>query len=367
MPEQIGYLKEIGLDYGWGPTAMVEWLLEHIHVYSGLPWWGSIAVTAIAVRVALIPLFIKSSDVGARMQAMQPVLKPLSVKMTEALRNRQHELAQKYRAEMKAVSKAAGIKNSAMFTPMLLQGVFGFCAFKLLRAMANLPVPGLEEGGFLWVTDLTQTDPYLLLPVIMAASMHVMFRFGGESGAALSNPAMRPIFYYVMPSIIFLSTIWLPACVDLWLASAGLLGIGQAALLRRPAIRDALGLVPLAPGDPRNPSNAANNATSKTIDAKGTSRPYSSSATAGIRYQAPNIRTAGGASPEMHPQPVSQGVVEKTKSSLSEITKGLKTSWNDAKAKYGVDDGPKNKTRSKEFIRKAEAYEKKWQERNKGR
>lgn len=33
IPEQIGYLKDLGLDYGWGPTSFVQWLIENIHVY----------------------------------------------------------------------------------------------------------------------------------------------------------------------------------------------------------------------------------------------------------------------------------------------------------------------------------------------
>ncbi|KAF1346300.1 60Kd inner membrane protein-domain-containing protein [Delphinella strobiligena] len=286
MPEQIGYLKEIGLDYGWGPTAMIEWGLEHVHVYSGLPWWGSIVATALCFRLALFPLFLRSSDVGARQAAMLPITKPLTTRMMEAFKAQDMETGARLRSDLNDINKRAGISMTVLMGPALLQAVFGFCAFKLMRAMANLPVPGLENGGILWFVDLTQRDPYLALPAIMAISMHAIFRMGGESGAPMQNPAMRPFMLYVMPGLVFISTVWLPANLNLWLATTGLVGMAQVSLFRQADVRSALGMAPLVPNDPRTPG--AHPGPANTIDVKGFSRPSSSQS---LRYQAPNIKT----------------------------------------------------------------------------
>ena len=32
--------ERLGIDYNPGPAVCCRWLLEHIHVYTGLPWWG---------------------------------------------------------------------------------------------------------------------------------------------------------------------------------------------------------------------------------------------------------------------------------------------------------------------------------------
>lgn len=372
MPEQIGYLKEIGLDYGWGPTAMIEWGLEHIHVYTGLPWWGSVMATALCFRLALLPMFKRSSDIGARQAAMQPITKPLSAKMMEAYKTNDIETAARLRSEINSINKRAGISMSALMGPALLQGVFGFCAFKLMRAMANLPVPGLEDGGLLWFTDLTQRDPYLALPAIMALSMHVIFRMGGESGAPMANPAMRPIMLYVMPGLVFVSTIWMPACLDLWLATTGLTGMAQVALFRQAGVRSALGMAPLVPTDPRTPG--AHPAAANTIDVKGTSRP---SPNQPLRYQAPNIKTSSPSGASQSSAPITEepkpDLITRTKermtTSINSMSDGFKTTYAEAQAKaasYGSRNQKVSKTRSKEFLKQAADYERRWQKVQKG-
>lgn len=403
MPEHIGYLKEIGLDYGWGPTAMVEWALEHVHIWSGLPWWSSIAVTALGLRLVMAPLFLRSSDVGARMQSMQPIIKPLNARMMEAYKSSNVEAATKLRAELKSIYAAAGISQSAMFTPAIIQGIFGFCAFRLMRAMANLPVPGLETGGFLWLTDLTARDPYYILPAVMAASMHVVFRLGGESGAPMANEAMKPIMLYVLPSVIFVSTIWMPACLDIWLATAGLTGIVQVTAFRQPGVRRYFKMAPLPVYDPRHPNsntqqqswtnnNTAAPKPANTIDVKGSSRPFSNSAAAATgTYQAPSTPTGGakftprssaantsatphGSEPEQQQQDT-RTFVERAKSNatskINSIGDGFKTQMDQARVYADQLAGNKSqkgsKTRSKEFLRQAQQYEKEWQRKNKGR
>ncbi|KAL1303005.1 hypothetical protein AAFC00_003321 [Neodothiora populina] len=372
IPEQIGYLKEIGLDYGWGPTAMIEWALEHIHVYSGMPWWGSIIATAVCFRLCLLPLFKKSSDIGARQAAMLPVTKPLSTKMMEAMKAGDNDGMARYRAQLQAINKQAGISTSAMLTPALIQGVFGFCAFRLMRAMANLPVPGLETGGALWFTDLTQSDPYMLLPAVMALSMHTVFRFGGESGAPMTNPAMKPLMLYVMPCVIFISTLWMPANLDLWLATTGISGIAQVTTFRNPAVRKALGMSPLVPSDPRSPHpHHKDTTTSNTIDVKGTSRPYAQSiqARASLRYQAPNIKTVGGRAnnanlPTQEEKDRIGGMVDAFYKNMNTVGDGIKTFRDNTVAKAAQLNGStakkESKTRSKEFLRQADLYEQRW-------
>lgn len=393
MPEHIGYLKEIGLDYGWGPTAMVEWALEHVHIWSGLPWWSSIAITALGLRLVMAPLFLRSSDIGARMQAMQPVIKPINDRMKAAMTTSDMEAATKLRAELKAVYKAAGIAPSAMLAPALIQGIFGFCAFRLMRAMANLPVPGLENGGFLWLSDLTARDPYYILPAVMAASMHVVFRLGGESGAPMTNEAMKPIMLYVLPSVIFISTLWMPACLDIWLATTGLVGIVQVTSFRQPGVRKFFKMAPLPTNDPRRPQPwsgpSSSAATQRTIDVKGSSRPFSNSASSAT-YQAPTGATgatfiprssaAAAAAATVKPAPAAPEVdtrsfIERTKSNATSSINKMGEGWGDAKdqarALFKNQMGGKgeqtSKTRSKEFLRRAQQYEKDWQRRNNGR
>jgi len=176
IPESIGYLKSLGLDYGNGPTAVMEWLLEHIHVYAGTPWWVSITLTAIVVRIVLFRPYVAAAENGARMQAILPITKPISDKMTEAFRNKDNDAVQQLRTELSRINARAGVKYYKSFAGPLLQGVAGFGTFFLLKAMSKLPVPGLETGGMLWFTNLAIPDPYFIFPFATATVLHWVLR-----------------------------------------------------------------------------------------------------------------------------------------------------------------------------------------------
>jgi YidC/Oxa1 family membrane protein insertase len=79
-------------------------------------------------------------------------------------------------ADMKQLYKAADIKISRLFLPLLVQGPLGFGTWRLLNGMAALPVPGMDEGGLLWVKDLTVSDPYLILPMVTGLAFFWTFK-----------------------------------------------------------------------------------------------------------------------------------------------------------------------------------------------
>jgi YidC/Oxa1 family membrane protein insertase len=175
IPEHIGYLKSIGIDYGFGPTGFVEWILEHIHILCGTPWWASIALTAITFRIISFKAFVGASDNAAKMSTISHITKPLQQKMSEASRAGDTQRALMHRQELQLVYKRAGIKLWKSMAP-LLQGLIGYGTFVLIRAMSNLPVPGLETGGILWFSNLTIPDPYFILPLATAGILHLVLR-----------------------------------------------------------------------------------------------------------------------------------------------------------------------------------------------
>jgi YidC/Oxa1 family membrane protein insertase len=175
MPEQIGYLKNLGLDYGWGPTALVEWTLEHIHIFAGTPWWISIALTAVLVRAVLFKPYINAAENGTKLATIMPIIKPLQAKMSEASREGRPEEVWKLRRELQLINKRAGISMYKTFIPFL-QVFTGYGTFVLLRAMAKLPVPGLETGGILWFTNLTIPDPMFIFPFATSLVLHWVLR-----------------------------------------------------------------------------------------------------------------------------------------------------------------------------------------------
>lgn len=375
-------MKDLGLDYGWGPTALIEWSLEHVHVLSGMPWWGSIAATAFLYRLFLVPMFMKANENGAKMRAMQPITQPMNAKMMDAMRNGDRVTAMTMRQELMQINKAAGVSTFGMLVPSIVQGVFGFCAFRLLRAMSNLPVPGLETGGFLWITDLTQTDPYLLLPAIMGGTLHLVMRMGGETGTPVTE-SMRPFLLYVFPGIVLITTAWLPAALNVWLCTTGIMGVAQVHLLKRPKVRRFFGLQPMV--DPAQAKRDAIRAglikeEPATIDVKAKSYPADQRPV----YQAPNVKFSTNSAPPKRnaassassasavvqaPQSPFDAVKEKGFGMFNKAGKSwdaMKEGLNDQIIRMrGSNNKRQSKTRSAEFMKAAEDYERKWQKFNK--
>lgn len=174
-PEHIGYLKSLGLYYGYGPTSCVEWLLEHTHVYCGTPWWASVALTAVFIRIAFLKLYIDAADNGARMARTAPQTKPLHEKMLNHQRNNDQAAMMAVRQEISVIHKRAGVKMWKSMLPMV-QMFTGYGTFVLLRAMSKLPVPGMETGGILWFQNLAIPDPLFILPLAAAGVLHVVLR-----------------------------------------------------------------------------------------------------------------------------------------------------------------------------------------------
>jgi YidC/Oxa1 family membrane protein insertase len=178
IPEQIGFLKTLGLDYGWGPTSLMQYLLESVYVYTGLPWWASIGVVAVAVRLALLkPTFNATQN----SQIQQDLRKdPKYVAATDEMKSMMisgnHLAGAEARARVSMMHRAAGFSIWKSAVP-LLQIPIGFGMFRLIKGMAALPVPSFESGGVLWFTDLAAADPLFILPIaasiVMMAGMRV--------------------------------------------------------------------------------------------------------------------------------------------------------------------------------------------------
>ena len=175
LEEHIGYLKALGLDYGWGPTAMMEYILEHVHIWSQTPWWASIILSAFLVRLALFKLNVNAADQAGRLARATPQIKPIQDKIRVASASRDTPTMMVLSAQMKAIMKAEGVSYAKLLGPFL-QIPLGYGTFRLLQGMSHLPVPGLDSGGILWIRDLTIADPYFTLPMLTSVMMYYTFK-----------------------------------------------------------------------------------------------------------------------------------------------------------------------------------------------
>lgn len=172
--EGIGYLKSLGLDYGWGFTSTMQWCLEHVHAWTGLGWAGAIMTTAVLMRAVMFYPQIQATKFSVDMKRMQE--DPRSAEVMAGIKKsmREGDRASQQQAQLlnNILRKEYNVPMSRMawsFIPI----PFSIGLFRIITGMTHIPVPALETAGFLWFHDLTIADPYMVLPFIATAIMIV--------------------------------------------------------------------------------------------------------------------------------------------------------------------------------------------------
>lgn len=237
--DQIGYLQSIGLADGYGPTALIERMLEYTHVYSGLPWWGTIIAGTFIARAFMFPLYVKSSANMAKMARVKPELDQLmnDIKTGD---NEDRMLAMRKRTKL---YKENGIKTAHSLLPMAqLPLAYGF--FQATRKMAAYPVEGFSTQGAYWFQDLTQVDPYLGLQILTALVVTGMMRSGGETGAQAMNPMMKKVMTW-LPFASILITQSMSSAVVLYFAANSVFSFFQSLVLKNKYFRKFAGIPPI--------------------------------------------------------------------------------------------------------------------------
>lgn len=257
VPERIGFLKELGLDFGYGPTTCCAWVLEHVHVYTGMPWWGSIAAMALLFRAIMFFPTLGSTRQQARLLKLKanPAFAKAEADFKDAAwRTKDQHAMLMARTEMSRLRKAAGHSVLRSFAGLAMLP-FSYGMFRLLRSMAALPVPGLETGGLAWFTDLSVYDPFYILPSISAAFTMLMFK---QMQATAINPAADDIMgavskgmMWFIPPLMFVGTAWLASGIQWFFLVLTLGTVAQTRATLSPAFRRWADLPPLPHPDTR--------------------------------------------------------------------------------------------------------------------
>ncbi|KAF4978649.1 hypothetical protein FZEAL_5011 [Fusarium zealandicum] len=242
VPEGLGFLSAIGLDYGWGPTSVMQWFLEHVHVYGDLSWGGSIVATALLLRAVMFYPQLRSLKFNALMAEVKK--DPRSIEAMEltkkGLKLGDKEMQQKGQFLAKMVNAEYGAAPMGIGWT-LLQVPFSFGLFRVLNGMVHIPVPALENAGFLWFPDLTASDPYFLLPALGTSLLFGAMVVNAKYTPAAQQAMMKKMMW-VLGTGGFLATTFLSAGVNLMMVSTGMGTLLTALIFNTKAVRRAVGL-----------------------------------------------------------------------------------------------------------------------------
>jgi YidC/Oxa1 family membrane protein insertase len=148
-------------------VAVLAYALEFFHGL-GLEWWLSIAALTVVVRLILFPLTIKQVRSMRAMQDLRPEL--------EKIRGQYSNNRQRQQEEMMKLYQERNINPLGGCLPILVQMPIFIGIFYVIRQFGGYgdvegTKPSFQDGGILWFTNLSEMDPYLILPVVSALTM----------------------------------------------------------------------------------------------------------------------------------------------------------------------------------------------------
>jgi len=217
--QSAGHGLSLLVDLGWfDPVAgvMVD-LLKVLSDFTG-NWGFAIILLTLIVRLMLFPLTAKSMKSMGKMRLLKPEMDRINELYADDREAKGAAIMELYRREK--VSPLGGC------LPMLAQMPIFFALYQSL--MTNVELYNAPFVG--WLTDLSSSDPFYILPVSLGVLMFFQQRLAPAGGM---DPTQRKIMMWAMP--IFLTGIMLvlPAGLCLYMVTSSALGIAQQTWIHR--------------------------------------------------------------------------------------------------------------------------------------
>ncbi|MFL9959752.1 membrane protein insertase YidC [Paraburkholderia sediminicola] len=217
MLEGIAPGLELVKDYGW-VTIIAKplfWLLEKIHSYVG-NWGWSIVLLTVLIKAVFFPLSAASYKSMARMKAITPRM--------QALRERFKGDPQKMNAALMELYKTEKVNPFGGCLPVVIQiPVFISLYWVLLSSVEMRGAPWI-----LWIHDLSQQDPFFILPVLMAVSMFLQTKLNPTP----PDPVQAKMMMF-MPIAFSVMFFFFPAGLVLYYVVNNVLSIAQQYYITR--------------------------------------------------------------------------------------------------------------------------------------
>jgi YidC/Oxa1 family membrane protein insertase len=240
-PQEQSALKTVApgldlvVDYGWLHiiAAPIFWVLAFINQLVG-NWGWSIIVLTVLIKLLFYPLSAASYKSMARMRALTPRLAVLKERYADDKARMNQEMMRLYQTEK--VNPLGGC------LPILIQiPVFIALYWVLLGAVEMRGAPWI-----FWIEDLSVSDPYYVLPVIMMVSMLVQTRLNPTPPDPLQARMML-----IMPLVFGVMFFFFPSGLVLYWVVNNLISIAQQWQINRMLDKPRKITRPAAANDPK--------------------------------------------------------------------------------------------------------------------
>ncbi|MGI8496210.1 MAG: membrane protein insertase YidC [Gemmatimonadaceae bacterium] len=207
-------------------ASFVMWAVLGLHDRLRVSYGWVLVVFGVVVRLILWPLNQRAMRSNLKMQRVQPEL--------QEIQKRYAKQPEKQHAEMMRVYKEHGMSPFSMFSgclPMLLPMPVLFALFFVFQNTIEF-----RGVSFLWLHDISQKDPYYILPALMGISMFFLSWIGMRNTPP--NPQAKTMTYVfpVMMTAFFLN---LASGLNLYYAVQNIAALPQQWLIARERSRSS--------------------------------------------------------------------------------------------------------------------------------
>lgn len=185
-----------------------------VKVHSIIPNWGvAIIVLTVCARVLLFPLAVPGIRTMIKMRELKPEMDVINEKYKDDVRAKglaQMELWRKH-----GLSPFDQVKGCL---PQLATMPVWFALYTTLQTAVEL-----YNIPFLWFPDLSEPDPYFILPFIIGGTYFIQQKIMPFQG----DPAQRKMMMYMMPAMFTVFMLFLPAGLGVYMFTNSVLAIVQ--------------------------------------------------------------------------------------------------------------------------------------------
>ncbi|HWO21908.1 MAG TPA: membrane protein insertase YidC, partial [Kofleriaceae bacterium] len=197
----LGFTETI--DFGWFGVIgrPLLWLLLKFQSVVG-NWAIAIMMLTFLVKLATLYWTTKSMRSMKAMAALSPQMK--------VLQERYKEDRQRLQVETMALYKQHNVNPIAGCLPIVLQMPIWIALYRMLSSAGELYQEPFIPG---WIDDLTNTDPYYVLPVILVITMFLQARMQPATG----DSRQQKFLQYGMPLMFGVMSFFFPSGLTVYI------------------------------------------------------------------------------------------------------------------------------------------------------
>lgn len=212
------------LDYGYFEfiAKPLVYLLLWIHRYIGNFGWSIILLT-IVLNLVLFPLRLKQQVSMLKMQKIQPQMRRLQDQYKKLKANDARRV--EVQSQMMNLYKEHGVNPMGGCLPLILQMPLLFGFYSALSYSIELR----RAPWILWIKDLSQYDPYYVIPILMAVAMFVQQKM---TPTANVDPAQAKMMM-IMPLMFTFMFLFYSSGLALYWLTGSIIGIGQQVFINK--------------------------------------------------------------------------------------------------------------------------------------